>query len=588
MTTPDTVELLSAATEYATQGLPVLPLHTVRGGRCTCGKADCDSPGKHPRIRNGLNGASADVSAVASWWQRWPDANVGIRTGESSGLVVLDIDTPKGGSGALDDLERRHGRIAKTARVLTGSGGQHVYLRHPGGQVLNSEQKLGAGLDVRGDGGYVVAPPSMHASGRPYKWTTPLTTLAYAPEWLLDATSRNGATATAPERIAEGERNATLASIAGSLRRRGASEGEILDALRATNAHRCKPPLADTELETIARSIARYEPEAGRSSQPPAYEESVTPAPASGVLGDVLTARELCALPDPPEGDLLLGPLLVRAQRLLIGAHTGEGKTTIAFQLVRAVALGESFLDWPAPTPGRVLIVDAEQGLRTIKRRLHEAGLADSEQVDYLRAPDGLTLDRNAEQVAALELILESGYDVVLADPLYKIHGGDSNAEREAVDLMRLLDRWREQYGFALILCVHLRKPPPLGARFTLHEFFGSGAYPRGAEVAIGLQRLRAGYSRLHFLKDRDGDLPIGESWGLLFDRDHGYRRDPQDEKPATAERVRELRDSDPTITQKQAAASLGVTDRTVRKYWNPGADTAEQTSFLDDASAES
>lgn len=90
----------------------------------------------------------------------------------------------------------------------------------------------------------------------------------------------------------------------------------------------------------------------------------------------------------------------------------------------------------------------------------------------------------------------------------------------------------------------------------------------RGAEVVLGLQRVSDGYARLHFLKDRDGDLPIGTSWGLLFSREEGYRRDPNDGKPSTAERVRELRAERPYLTQAQVAEELGVTERTVRKYW--------------------
>lgn len=93
---------------------------------------------------------------------------------------------------------------------------------------------------------------------------------------------------------------------------------------------------------------------------------------------EVLTARELCALPDPPESDELLGPLLMRAQRTIIGGHTGEGKTTLALACVRAVAGGEQFLDWQG-TGAKVLVIDAEQGLRSVKRRLREAGLKDSE-----------------------------------------------------------------------------------------------------------------------------------------------------------------------------------------------------------------
>jgi energy-coupling factor transporter ATP-binding protein EcfA2 len=280
---------------------------------------------------------------------------------------------------------------------------------------------------------------------------------------------------------------------------------------------------------------------------------------------EVHTTRELAAIADPSGADELLGPILVRGQRTVIGGHTGEGKTTLALALAAAVAFRSEFLGWQARR-GKVLVIDAEQGLRTIKRRIAEAGLETCDAVDYARAPDGLALDKNAEHVAALEELLAAGaYDLVIADPLYKLHSGDSNDEREAVDLMRRLDAWRERYGFALILAVHCRKPVP-GMKFSIHDLFGSSGYVRGAEVVLGLRRVSDGYSRLHFLKDRDGDLPIGDAWGVLFDREHGFRRDPKDteERDPVGDLIAFLADAEPS-TVPEIARAVGMADKTVR-----------------------
>jgi hypothetical protein len=258
------------------------------------------------------------------------------------------------------------------------------------------------------------------------------------------------------------------------------------------------------------------------------FAELVAAAGCGKATLEVLSARELCALPDPPEDEQVLGQLLRRGQRLVLGAHTGEGKTSMALQIVRASTAKGEFLDWRG-CGGRVLVLDAEQGLRTVKRRLREAGLDECGDVDYVRVPDGLALDSDERDVAEAEQVLEQGnYTLVVADPLYKLHTGDSNAEREAVDLMRRFDGWRERFGFALLLPVHCRKPVP-GMKFSIHDLFGSSAYVRGAEVVLGLRRVSDGYAKLHFLKDRDGDLPIGASWGLLFDQEEGFRRDPND-----------------------------------------------------------
>jgi hypothetical protein len=283
-----------------------------------------------------------------------------------------------------------------------------------------------------------------------------------------------------------------------------------------------------------------------------------------------LTARELCELPEPPKTDQLLGELVVRGQRVVIGGQTGEGKTTFGLAVVAAISLRQSFLDWQG-NGGRALVIDAEQGLKTVQRRLREAGLQDSEEIDYARVPDGLTLDQNAAHIDALEQLLEGGqYSVVLADPLYKLHCGDSNDERQAVDLMRRFDGWRERYGFALVLPAHCRKTPP-GAKFSLQEFFGSTAYLRGAEIVLGLKLVRNGYSHLHFFKDRDGDLPIGDRWGLLFDREQGFRRDPEDQKPkqTAAGAVREILTAQPGMTLNQLVETTGYAERTVRKALN-------------------
>ncbi len=280
-----------------------------------------------------------------------------------------------------------------------------------------------------------------------------------------------------------------------------------------------------------------------------------------------IAAKELCLLPDPDSQIELLGPVLVRRARTLIGAHTGQGKTTLGLQMLKAVVTQGDFLGWTG-AGGLALVIDAEQGLRTIKRRLREAGLEHSEAVDYIRVPGGLSLDKNAEEATALEAAFASRpYDVVYFDPLYKLHAGDSNSEREAVDLMRLLDQWRETHGFALLMATHTRKPPATGARFTMHEFFGSGAYLRGAEVILGLEFLRAGYSRLHFFKDRDGDLPTGDRWGLLFGRETGFTRDPHDgEKRLTApDKIKEVLLATPGMAEAQLKQATGYAERTIR-----------------------
>lgn len=175
----------TVALGYARRGWAVLPLHQPARHGCSCAHDDCTSPAKHPKVSGGLHSASLSPDAIRRWWRRWPAANVGIRTGRESGLVVIDIDPRHGGNEALASLQDDHGPIDGW-RIKTGSGGSHLWFAHPGGTLRNSAGRLGDGLDVRGDGGYVVAPPSRHMSGGTYRWADARGALPALPEWLRE------------------------------------------------------------------------------------------------------------------------------------------------------------------------------------------------------------------------------------------------------------------------------------------------------------------------------------------------------------------------------------------------------------------
>jgi hypothetical protein len=155
--------LLDAALAYAHHGIPVLPVHTpVPGGGCSCGRSGCERPGKHPRLRHGLTEASTDPRRIEHWWGRWPTANIGLRTG-----VVMDVAD-------VDSVEGRHGlrhllggTLPAGPEVRTGGGGWHYWFAPLG---HGNRVRLLTGVDWRGAGGYVVAPPSTHAAGAAYTW----------------------------------------------------------------------------------------------------------------------------------------------------------------------------------------------------------------------------------------------------------------------------------------------------------------------------------------------------------------------------------------------------------------------------------
>lgn len=252
---------------------------------------------KAPLTAKGLHDATADPATVEGWWsQTWPEANVGVRTGD--GLVVLDVDPGHGGGDSLHELERQHGQLPTTVEVLTGGGGRHLYFAC-GEAIRNSAGKLGQGLDIRGDGGYVVCPPSVHQSGRRYEWSVDghpdEVGLAELPGWLRTLLLEGPATlgkvfpgsGSAPpvaDSIAAGKRNDELARLAGVMRRKGMGADELAGALKVTNAQRCRPPLDEGEVERIAASVARYEPESDEGGKPSQATRLVALAAATADL----------------------------------------------------------------------------------------------------------------------------------------------------------------------------------------------------------------------------------------------------------------------------------------------------------------
>jgi hypothetical protein len=210
---------------------------------------------------------------VEAWFGRGTSHNLGIVTGVVSSLVVLDVDPAHGGDSSLADLERRHGPLPRTTESRTGGGGRHLYFSHPRGHVPN-RVGLAAGLDIRGDGGCVVAPPSVHPNGNRYAWLPGRSPAAVAPAalpvWLLQLVRPTGPRMGHPPEhwrrlveagVAEGERNDTIASLAGHLLWYDVDVEVVLELMLAWNRMRCRPPLPDEEVARVVGSIGRLHAE---------------------------------------------------------------------------------------------------------------------------------------------------------------------------------------------------------------------------------------------------------------------------------------------------------------------------------------
>ncbi len=242
-------ELLSAALRYAELGYPVFP---------------CAPGGKAPITPHGWKDASADAAQIEAWWTEHPDSNIGIPT---VGLLVIDVD---GADNAWPDDPDKSQELAHAPMSLTPNGGRHYIFRQPVGKAWkNTTGVIAPKVDTRADGGYIVASPSV-VDGKTYRWAETMELsagpdqLPEPPEWLkalLDAPAGNGASPLDGNVIPSGQRNATLARLAGAMRRVGMSRDEIFASLSLANKDRCKPPLSDREVGRVADSIARYEPD---------------------------------------------------------------------------------------------------------------------------------------------------------------------------------------------------------------------------------------------------------------------------------------------------------------------------------------
>ncbi len=383
--------------------------------------------------------------------------------------------------------------------------------------------------------------------------------------------------------IPEGQRDNALASLAGSMRRRGMGFAAISAALHQVNEEQCIPPLDDGDVRRIAQSVCRYEADDPvvkqfeKGERDPVYDEA-------GRLEHRLQVATLKHLyeSEAPGYEPLLGPFIIRGLRTLIGAGTGEGKTTMLMWMLRATLMGEQFLgeEGIGEVEGRrpkVLIIDAEQSLPDIQRLAQETGLTECEDIKYITAPDGLDLAEGSHDAAEVEEILEAEKpDILVVDPLYKAARIDSNDERQAVDLMRLFDRWRtdprlsaDGKGFAFVMPVHTRKgmkTPQGSAGFSMDDIFGSGAFSRGAEVILGLRRPGPGYSRLHIFKHRPGMIDAGVVIDMRFDRAAGFSRMEREDGKSVSEMVVSLLLLNPEgMTLDEIAQNMGRTKDSVR-----------------------
>lgn len=249
------ISLKQCALAYAKIGMAVFPL-VPRS--------------KNPATEHGFLDATTDIQQIEAWWKRNPNYNIGIATGQmSGGLVVIDLDMDKAkdkhGNETLRHWETEHGLLPDTCRTITGRGGFH-YLYMVDREVACSAEQEKA-VDIRGDGGFIVAPPSIHPNGRRYEWEQSPAECVIAPaddrvyEFIdfVRPVKKEQAKFSVPDEIPEGSRDNTIFRLACSLQAKGLSDEAILAAVKAENDTRCNPPLSDKEIIQKVESALKYQ-----------------------------------------------------------------------------------------------------------------------------------------------------------------------------------------------------------------------------------------------------------------------------------------------------------------------------------------
>ena len=452
--------LLAAALRYAELGYRVFP--------CAPGR-------KTPLTRAGFQDGTTDSASITQWWQQWPHANVAIAT---EGLLVVDVDGAD--NPWLAEEPERLLELAQGAVAITPRGGHHYVFGLPEGMTVRSQVgKLAPKVDIRAHGAYILVAPSV-IGARTYRWVEgleleePCQRLPRPPDWLLERIAQANAdenrvaacSADQANLIPQGQRNAVLARLAGTMRRVGMSHAEIRAALLQTNRDRCCPPVSPAEVERITASVARYEPDQFAVALTELHYEQLLnrPEKVEPLTFPAISSREL----DEGEYELeyLINGILVRGQPGVIAGPKKTLKTNLSIDLALSLASGGRFLGhFQAEGEYRVGLMSGESGAATIQETARRIAASQSGRLsNYKNAIWSFTVPQlgQADHIAALRrFITEHRLDVLILDPTYLMMlniGNDAGNLFAVGSLLKALGDLAQETGCTPLLCHHLKK----------------------------------------------------------------------------------------------------------------------------------
>jgi Bifunctional DNA primase/polymerase, N-terminal/AAA domain/Primase C terminal 1 (PriCT-1) len=560
---------LAYALAYAKYGMRVFPVHEIEPEGCSCGRLVCSSAGKHPRIRDWQTLATCDEDEIRKWWEAWPNANIGVACGDSSGITVLDVDGDEGRA-TLRELELVHGDLPETPIVLTGSGGCHYYFVFQEGP--NNAVRFAPGLDIRTRGGLVVGAGSRNGQG-PYVWEEAFKLgseglmPARMPQWLIDviklgqggqSAAQNGrpmVPANVNEFVEGSGRNDALYKLGRSLKAQGFSPSAIEAAITRTNEE-FKQPFSQREL---ADQIAHILSQPDRQDFKPSDLPGKSGAPLRMRTAKQFLAERRKQISKPVVWE---GTLQAATFNMLLG-RTFSGKSSCAAVLARQIHLGGIFLGRRC-TKNKVGYFALERSGMRVAEYFEKWGIADDicyeGEIPISRAVATITAYIKEEQLGFIVID-----HLQQAAPIQK--GNDyANVEIALMPLVRIAT----ETG-CCILVLHHQKKPQMDEKGSIGdadeiEALGSDAYRALSETLVECSKRGGAY----FVRSETRDLQDLPRTRVVIDFETGdvEAGDPQQEEVEKAAGVisKFLTDKPPQTEKEIRAHVRGVNGRAVNE----------------------
>lgn len=573
--------ILERALGYLQLGYPVFPVCSPLMGVHQHRGKPCQNVGKTPLIAwQAFQTRLPTIDEVRTWWDRWPLANIGMATGRLSGIVVLDADSSDAKKVAMDQ-----GGVDRTPAVWTGKpGGIHYWLAHPGEEVSNfvAGKKRYPGLDFRGDGGYVLVPPSRHVSGAEYRWVdaTVGMTPAPVPPWLMDLLHGTTADTPAGDRqddhapldlndiiggVPEGGRDDAMWRLACKLRNDNLPR-QYAEAIVRQAARACRPPFdEDVALEKVERAYRQYEPEQTFRVTKDAPEPAAYP---------IQHVKELLSLREQ-EHPMLVDGILWANRTTWLFSDPNTGKTIFMIALLMHIAAGREFCGH-AVKQGPVLVIEEDSPLSVMAEYVEI--IADIYEFDlstipfYVNTLQGLRITgpEGVQVVKDSIAACEQRPMVVLFDACERLVPSDKFTTKE-VDPLTQLFQWLISEGITPTMIDHTNKlragknedkVPPMD------KLYGARAKSAISDVMLYFSgSLKAGGVRAQFIKFRGDEPP---SFTVSFSADSGFslKSDrPVPKSPAEQEALRFFNNSESReYTVQEIEVGTGLKRRTLER----------------------